>query len=205
MSEETAIAVHACGFESKDEICQVAKSRLTEALNQARRQDVNDIIISGGVPYQKGGKLLAYSMSKWLIEKDVAKNFSLGQTKRSPRIHYAINCFDSSTDIQNILNIARAQRFNKMVAISSYWHLWVLEPLYTYWQKKLDFKGEIYVSFSNIMIDQYLTSRKTRVFYFFYAGLVRLVMAVRLFGPLDKLLRSVFINRRNGYPYSGCS
>lgn len=205
MPEKTAIAVHACGFENLNEICEVAKSRLTEALNQAKKQNVNEIIISGGVPYQKGAELLAYSMGKWLIEKDVAKNFSTGQTKRSIRIYYATYCFDSSTDIQNILNIARTQQLDKIIAISSYWHLWVLEPLYVYWQKKLDFKGEVYVSFSNIIIDQYLTSRKTRVFYFFYAGLVRLAIAVRLFDPLDKFLSSIFSKRKNGYPVSGCS
>ena len=206
MSEgKVAIAVHACGFKSFNEICEIAKLRLTEALKQASLLNISDIIISGGPPYQTGSKFLAHLMGKWLIEQDVQISFEMGQTRPSPRIHYATDCFDSSTDIKNILKIAQEQHFDRILAISSYWHLRVLKLLYKYWAGKLNYSGSIITIPNGKVIDRYLTSKKTRIIYFFYAGLVRLSLRLCFFEYLDKFLSSKLSKRKNGSPVSGCS
>ena len=192
MDEKYVIAVHACGFESKDVICPVAKYRLTRAASKAREANINNIIISGGPPYQKGSELLAHMMGQWLN----IKKFN---------ISYATDCYDSSTDIQNIIKIAKEKGFNNIKAISSYWHLWALKPLYKYWGRQLNYFGEIDFVYTPKSIDQSLTGIRTRIFYFFYSCLLHLALLFHLFKPLDKFLSSIFSKRKNGYPVSGCS
>lgn len=193
-SEETVIAVHACGFENKDEICQVAKIRLQEATVCVWKNKIPNLIISGGVPYEKDGKLLAHLMKEYF-----------GKNTNMKSVHCATDCFDSSTDIQNIIKIAQERNFSKILAISSYWHLWALKPLYKYWVEQMNYQGEIGTLEVDHRLDRYITGKKTRVFYFFYAGVIHLAIQVHFFKPLNKLLYSIFIKRKNGYPVSGCS
>lgn len=191
MSEKTAIAVHACCFENKDEICKVAKSRLVMASFVASEEKISSIIISGGVPYEKGVELLAYLMGKYIrwIRKDLC-------------IHYAIDCFDSSTDIQNILKKAQEQNFSNLIAVSSSWHLWALKPLYGYWKRKLNYSGEIRfkpVYYSNN------ASLKTVFVYSIYSSLVRLSLWTGTFKIFDTIVGAKLSKRKNGYPTTGCS
>ena len=205
MNEKSVIAVHACGFENENEICQVAKFRLTVAISKARKNNINNIIISGGPPYQKGSKLLAHLAGEWLITEDALRDFSGSQPKKVIQIHYAIDCFDSSTDIQNIIKIAKEKNFSSIFAISSYWHLWALKPLYKYWSRKLSYQGRIYILRSHKMLDRYFTGKKIRIVYFFYAFLIKLALFSHLFEPLNNFLSSKLSKRKNGYPATGCS
>jgi len=193
--QKSAIVVHACGFGSKEEICEIAKLRLDLATDCAGAEEESDIIISGGVPYQKGSRLLAHLMGEWL------KNHMLNYRS----INYAIDGFDSSTDVQNIIRIAQNRQFANLIIISSTWHLWVLKPLYRYWAKKLDYLGQISFRALNDEIDLCYTSKKTVWFYSFYGLLVEMAIEFRLFKPLDKFLSSIFSKRKNGYPVTGCS
>lgn len=198
MSEKTAIAVHACGFENKDEICLIAKSRLLTARGLAREYKAKDLIISGGVSYQSNSELLAHLMGQWIINN----------TFVNLNIHYAIDCFDSSTDVQNILSIAQEQQFANLVATSSLWHLLALKPLYRYWAKKLNYQGKINFAPTDEAITRTYpvgVSKKTVFFYSFYGLLIETTILFGLFKPLDKLLKHTFSKRKNGYPVTGCS
>lgn len=191
----TAIAVHACGFESKDEICHTSAFRLQAAAIEAADKKIENFIISGGVPYEKGSKLLAHLMGQWL---SLDKNEKNGLR----RIHYATACFDSSSDIQNILKIAQEQNFSNLIAISSSWHLWALKPLYGYWKRKLNYSGEIRfkpIHYSNN------ASLKTIFVYSIYSSLVRLSLWTGTFKIFDTIIGAKLSKRKNGYPATGCS
>ena len=194
MEEKSVIAIHGCGFKNKNEICQVGKLRL-ETLSQFKKEEVTNLIISGGVPYEKNSELLAKLMGQWIKKSGIQWR----------NIDYATNCFNSSTAVQNILSIAQQQKFDRLIVISSYWHLWALKPIYKYWGRELNFHSTIHPYHSHKNMDRYLTSKQTRVFYFFYACLIRLAIWLHLFEPLDKFLSSTFSKRKNGYPVSGCS
>lgn len=129
MRERIAVAVHACGFKDPDEICFIAKCRLKEAASLAREIDIKDVIISGGVPYRLESKVLL---------ADLMTGFLLNEfPKLGLRIRLATDCYNSSTDIQNILRIAKDQEITQLFAVSSYWHIWALSPLYRYWVRKM--------------------------------------------------------------------
>lgn len=183
-----AIAVHACGFRYTNELCYTAQNRLILAKSEAEKNDIKDIIISGGVPYQKGSPLLAHLMGHFIDQNRF-------------RLHYAVDCYNSSTDIQNILEIAEKQGFTSILAISSTWHLWALKPLYRHWQKEMDYRGNIY--FAHPDLDP--AGCKTILFYIIYSLLLRISLAFGFFNLFDNFINKIHAKRINGYPVSGCN
>ncbi len=65
-----AIVVHPCGFKGPNEICDIAKYRLEEAGAMANRTLIQDVIVSGGLPYRLGSKvILADLMTTYLLDE----------------------------------------------------------------------------------------------------------------------------------------
>ena len=190
--QETAIAVHACGFSTSQGLCRITYDRLGNAMGISGKTDIKNFIVSGGPPYNKGKAPLAYLM------RDYLKKFSLKY-----HIYCATDCFNSSTDIQTILSIMREQNFNKLYAVSSFWHLWVLKPIYHYWIKKLN--CNIDIKMCKVNNRSVKAGLKTVFTYFIYALLIKLSILFGVFSILDATINKLQSKRLNGYPISGCA
>lgn len=192
--EKPAIAVHACGFENETEVCLTFKLRLLKVLNIIifQKENCQNIMISGGVSYKPHSSFLAHLGGKWL-------EHALGPFNHNICVSYAVDCYNSSTDVQNFIKIALEQNFTRIIAVSSSWHLLALKPLYRYWKKRLNFGSEI-----SFVEAPSFVGAKTICFYLIYSFLIRTSLMLGCFKFLDGIINSVHSKRTNGYPVSGC-
>jgi hypothetical protein len=198
-----AIAVHACGFKSEDKICKAFESRLIRVYEiacwlYAKRYDFGGykpfVIITGGVSYRAGSTLLARLGGDYL-EKILPPGAVLAY-----RIFYATDCYNSSTDTQNVLRICQKQGVEKLIVVTSYWHNWMVRQMY----RRFNTQPDLIVEFARP------TSRdgaglKTIIKYTVFGSLV---LASRMTGQFERL--DNFLNRRQrirqeGFQEAGCN
>lgn len=195
MVSSTAIALHACGYESKDKICKTARARAEVAARQAELRGARHVFVTSGVKHG----------SKWLADL-IADNFkeSLSKDFPPPSVHCLTNCFNSSTDTQMVLDnlLVRAEAPEHLVVVSSYWHCWILRPLYTYWAwaPRDGFTGQI--EFVHPKPDP--AGIKTVLAYAFYALVFRASLKLGFFRILDDWLNVKQSARQDSFPISGC-
>ena len=190
-----AIVIHACGFDDENTICKVARARTEEVIRLSRLQGIENIIITGGVRFHSNSDWLAK-----LIGRYVTNRFWSPRKTRVPNLHILTNCFNSSTDTQAVLTEATANDLEELLVVSSYWHHWILRPMYNYWARRLGFHGKL--TFLSPPKDP--AGIKTILSYACYGLVFRLAFWSKTFPYLDRWLNSKQWIRKNCFPISGC-
>ena len=196
---EIAIVVHACGFSSKEEICPVFKSRLMMAKAELESLDKKDlaetiIIITGGVPFEKGSKILALCGGEYFA--------SLFENNQSPvPVFYPGECFNSSTDTAGALFIAMCAGISKKyIVVSSFWHNWILKQTYASWTGKIGYIPPI----SFISPNKDMAGYKTIITYASFAITMATLTVIGLNAWFYYFLYEKQIKRTDGFPVLGC-
>ncbi len=197
MSRDTppVIALHACGFEDENTICQVARARAEEVIRLARLQEIGNIIITGGVRFRPDSAWLAKRIGQY-----IANRLGSPRDTRLPNLHILTNCFNSSTDTQAVITEAKANDLEEILVVSSYWHHWILRPMYDYWAHRLKF--QVKLTFLSPVKDP--AGARTILSYACYGLVFRLAFWSKTFPHLDRWLNSRQWVRKNRFPLSGC-
>lgn len=190
-----AIALHACGFEDENTICQVARARAEEVIRLARLRGIEQIIITGGVRFRSGSVWLAE-----LIRQNIFNNLFDPSEAQWPNLYILTNCFNSSTDTQAVITEAKANDIEEIAIVSSYWHHWVLQPMYGYWTRRLGFQGKL--TFVSPSKDP--AGIKTILAYACYSLVFHLAFRSKTFPRLDQWLNDKQWKRKDYFPVSGC-
>ena len=194
---KVAIAVHACGFSSKEEICPAFKSRLRRAqLALIDLPPINKgeaiVIITGGVPYEKGARLLADLAGDYLSSL-------YARCKLPYDTFYAFACFNSSTDAQNVLEICREQKVKRLIVVTSYWHNWMVRQMY----KVFNNRSGLSIEFASPM-SRDGAGIKTVVRYIVFSLLIFTSRIIGLFNWLDAKLNKSQVKRQKEFQEIGC-
>lgn len=196
--DSTIIVIHACGYADEYHICQTFLSRIARAVALLRKIGPRKVMVSGGVKYARSSSHLLVYYSILALQKMLQSDLELWIRCR---LVHAQDGYNSSTDVQNFLRLAKEQKALKIIAISSYWHHWTLGPLYFYWIEKMQM--DITVEF--IHPDDDSAGIKTKIFYAIYGLLTSFCILLGLFPIFDRLLNKLHSKRRiSGYPVSGC-
>lgn len=188
------IALHACGFENESTICKVARARAEKAVRLSYLQGIDHVIITGGVRFRSGSAWLAELTSQFIFNKFDPSD------AQWPNLYILTNCFNSSTYTQAVLTEAQANDIEEIAVVSSYWHHWILRPMYGYWTNRLGFQGKL--TFVSPPKDP--AGIKTVLSYAFYSLIFRLAFWSRTFPRLDQWLNDRQWKRKDYFPVSGC-
>lgn len=190
-----AIALHACGFENESTICKVARARAEKAVRLSYLQGIDHVIITGGVRFRSGSAWLAELIRQYILNNV----FDPGEVQW-PNLQVLTNCFNSSTNTQAVITEAKANDFEKILVVSSYWHHWILRPMYGYWTHHLGFHGKL--TFASPSKDP--AGIKTILAYACYSLVFRLAFWSGTFPHLDQCLNDKQWKRKDYFPVSGC-
>ncbi len=176
--------VPACHFNGKDELCKTTIARLEYAQTSSQRGDI--IMVTGDVPYQRGGRTLAELMESWLINKGVPVNEIV-------ILKGGVGTFSEARIACN-----RLKSQSEMTVISSNWYLWQGQPI---WRRRGK-ENNIKISFMSV------TSTggwRTMGIYGLIALTVHLAISLGLEGILERHMTTSQQSRRQGFTFNGCA
>lgn len=188
------IALHACGFENESTLCKVARARAEEAIHLSYLQGIEQVIITGGVRFRSGSAWLAELTSQFIFNKLDPSD------AQWPNLYILTNGFNSSTDTQAVLTEAQANDIEEITVVSSYWHHWILQPMYRYWTNRLGFPGKL----TFVSPPKDLAGIKTIFAYACYSLIFQLAFWSGTFPRLNQWLNDRQWKRKDYFPVSGC-
>ncbi|MBI2062342.1 MAG: hypothetical protein HYT64_01480 [Candidatus Yanofskybacteria bacterium] len=114
-------------------------------------------------------------------------------------VFYADNCYNSSTDTQNVLEICREQKVDKVIVVTSYWHNWMVRQMYS----RFNNTPRLTVNFAKPASRDW-AGLKTVIKYAIFGILVLLARLTGQFRRLDKFLNEKQKNRQEEFQEIGC-
>jgi len=188
----TVIVVIACHFKSENELCDTTTQRLAAALSLSRQIDPKfgpTFIVTGNVPYQKGGATLAKLMQNWLYEHGIERNNAI--------IEKGVGIFSEAQTI-TASKVGIFGKSTHLIVVSSGWYLW---PGKAVWKKSARDNG-LEISFHPV----YSTGGwRTRLTYAAYGAIVNISLVLGLSSLVEKRLSKMQEKRLEGFTWNGCA
>lgn len=192
------IAVVACHFAARDQLCRTTVERLNMSLRRvevaagyAEEPHRFVFIVTGDAPYEPGSKTLAELMREWLIREGIPQEdiaCAVGGTGSLAEPAVAI------ATLQQRFPAAR-----ELTVISSDWQLWIGRP---FWERTAK-QHSLRVRYLGLT---WTGGWRTHLVYAAYALLIRIALPTRFWPLLEQFLTSrVYKPRKQGFKLNGCA
>ena len=180
------IVVVACHFKNKDELCTTTLERLKYALSLARNTQTI-FMVTGPVPYQKGGKTLGQLMKEYLLANGVPENMI--------SISEGVGIFSEARDVCYKISSRSNQKDFKVV--SSDWYFIPGGKIWRHFARLNDLRIET--------VEVYDTGgAKTRLIYLIYGILAHLSFLFGLENKMEKFMSKLQAGRKESFKLNGC-
>lgn len=187
--------VIACHFASPIELCDTTKLRLARA--RALYKTGDRIIVTGDVPYQKGGKTLGQLMEAWLVQSGVPK-------EAVTRLNGGVGTFSEAELVCKLL-FGKTREFT---IVSSPWYLFQAKPI---WNHQVEIQNESVPeeAYETPISPEYLSvpgtgGLRTWIIYIGIGIVVRASILCGQAGRLAELMTESQQDRVNGFKFNGC-